>query len=220
MEIRVSLATIDQKRAVNRLGFYSSLVAFLAATGYSIAQLLQIADTIEFPLDAILIYGFSLAIASPYVVSTVALHYWLPSDKRIWSLLAIAFAIMYATYVNLNYVVQLATVIPSYGHGTQDDTRVIDQTPHSLFWDVDGLGYVCMGISTFFLYFAFSGEHKWLRRFLFANGLMVPIISVVYFYPHFSTGLLFIGAPWVVTAPGSLLLLCTYFQAEKTKVYV
>lgn len=219
MENQSSPEAIDQKRIVNRLGFYSSLVAFLAAAGYSIVQILQIIGAIKFPLDAILIYGFSFGIASPFVIAIVAFHHLLPSSRRVWSHLAIVFAIMYATYVNLNYVVQLATVIPSYGQGTQNDIRVLDQTPHSLFWDVDALGYICMGISTFFLSYALSKEQKWLRGFLFANGLMVPVISIVYFYPHFSTALLLLGSPWVVTVPGSLLFLCLYFRSElKTHV--
>jgi hypothetical protein len=121
---------------------------------------------------------------------------------------------MYATYVNLNYVVQLSTVIPAARQGTLNEIQVLDQTPHSLFWDIDALGYICMGISTFALGFAFTKQHKWLRIFLFANGLMVPVISFVYFYPHFSTAILFIGLPWVITAPGSLLLLAVFFRSE------
>jgi hypothetical protein len=81
------------------------------------------------------------------------------------------------------------------------------------------LGYICMGISTFFLRPAFSEDHKWLRRFLFANGMVVPVISFVYFYPHFSTALLFIGLPWIITAPGSLLLLAVFFRSEKKFTY-
>jgi hypothetical protein len=199
---------------VSRLGFYSSLIAFIAAAGYCIAQILQVVGLIKFPLDAYLIYGFSLGIAAPYLVAVIALHHMLPSERRIWSHLALAFTIMYATYVNLNYVVQLSTVIPAARQGTLNEIQVLDQTPHSLFWDIDALGYICMGISTFALGFAFTKQHKWLRIFLFANGLMVPVISFVYFYPHFSTAILFIGLPWVITAPGSLLLLAVFFRSE------
>jgi hypothetical protein len=203
-----------QKLKVNHLGFYSSVVAFIMATGYSIVQVLQIVGVLNFPTDAILIYGFSLGIASPYVISVIAVHYSITREKRPWSGVAIAFAIMYAMYVNLNYVVQLSTVVPAANHGTLDEVGILNQTPHSLFWDVDALGYICMGISTFFLGFAFEKQMKWLRRFLFANGLMVPVISFVYFYPHFSTALLLIGSPWIITTLGSLLFLSLYFRSE------
>ena len=215
MEIQLSSKDKNERRIVNRLGFYSSFVSFIAATGYCIVQLLQVASVIKFPIDAYLIYGFSLGIAAPYVIAVIALHYLLPEEKRVWSLIALSFAVMYATYVNLNYVVQLATVIPATLRDSLNEIRVLDQTPHSLFWDIDALGYICMGISTFSLTFAFDPEWKWLRRFLFANGVMVPVISFVYFYPHFSTGILFIGLPWIITAPGSLLLLAVFFRSEK-----
>lgn len=199
------------------LGFVAALVAFIAAAGYCIAQILQIVGLLSFPLDAYSIYGFSLAIAAPYVVAVIALHYILPVSKRIWTHVAIAFAVMYAMYVNLNYVVQLATVIPASLSGSLDTVRILDQTPHSLFWDIDALGYICMGISTFALYFAFEPDEKWLRGFLFANSLMVPVISFVYFYPRYSTSILLIGVPWIITAPGSLLLLAAFLRREIIK---
>lgn len=215
METGYSHTGGNEKKLAHQLGFYSSLVAFIASAGYAVAQTLQVAGFIKFPVDAYLIYGFSLGIATPYVIAVIALHRLLPTEKRIWSHVALAFAIMYATYVNLNYVVQLTTVIPATLQESLYEIRVLDQTPHSLFWDIDALGYICMGISTFFLGFAISAQRKWLRRFLFANGLMVPVISFVYFYAHFSTAILFIGLPWAITAPGSLVLLAAFFQWNK-----
>jgi hypothetical protein len=203
-----------ERKIAGQLGFYSSLFAFFAAAGYCIAQLLQVFKVVRFPVDAYLIYGFSLGIAAPYLVAVVALHYLLPPWRHLWSQLGVVFAVMYVTYVNLNYVVQLTTVVPAALHGSLNEIRVLDQTPHSLFWDIDALGYICMGISTFFLVFAFTHEQKWLRRFLFANGMMVPVISFVYFYRDFSTTILFIGLPWIITAPGSLLLLATFFWSD------
>jgi hypothetical protein len=124
---------------------------------------------------------------------------------------------MYALYVNLNYVVQLATVIPKSLQGALDEIRVLDQTPHSLFWDVDALGYIFMGLATLFAVpvFAKTGLQKWLRWFFLANGLITPVIALVYFYPSFSTALLLLGSPWIVTAPGSILLLTIMFKRNQ-----
>jgi len=123
---------------------------------------------------------------------------------------------MYAVYVNLNYVVQLTTVIPRSLQSSLDEIRVLDQTPHSLFWDVDGLGYIFMGLSTLFAVpvFAKTGIEKWLRWFFLANGILIPVIACVYFYPTFSTTLLLLGSPWVITAPGSILLLAIFFKRK------
>jgi len=215
MEMQRSLKQSRRRLDAGDLGLYASLIAFIGAAGYCVVQILQILGVLTFPADARLIYGFSLTIAAPYVISVIAVHHFIPSKKRMWTHIAIAFAIMYATYVSLNYVVQLATVIPASIRGTADDIKLLDQTPHSLFWDIDALGYICMGISTLALSFAFTKKAKWLRRFLLANGLLVPVISFVYFYPDFNIAILLVGLPWIITAPGSLLLLSVFFYNQR-----
>jgi hypothetical protein len=202
------------KRTV-RIGFYASLVACAAAIAYSVAQILQVVGILRFPVDAILLYSFSLCIATPYLLTVLALHYLVPEDLRIWSHAALLFAVIYTVYVTLNYVVQLATVLPMTLAGNLGGFRVLDQTPHSLFWDVDALGYIFLGFSTLAASFVFERNKadRWLKYILLANGLVNPVIAFVYFSPHFSyTLLLLIALPWVVTAPGSLLLLALFFR--------
>ena len=199
-----------------KLGFYASLVAFLATVGYSIVQIAQVLGWLSAPLDAILIYGFSLGIAVPFLLALLALFYITPPERKIWSHAAVLFAVIYVVYVTLNYVVQLATVIPAMRNGTLSEIRVLDQTPHSLFWDVDGLGYLFMGLASLFAWPVFSknGVQRWARLFFLANALITPVIAVIYFYPHFSIGLLLAGLPWVITAPGAMWCLARCFSAE------
>jgi hypothetical protein len=152
--------------------------------------------------------GFSLFIATPFMLALLALHYVTPDEKRFWSHAAVLFAVMYAIYVTLNYVVQLTAVIPYVA-----PDPVLVQTPHSLFWTVDALGYIVLGLATLFAVplFAKQGLQKWLRWFFLANGLITPLIAFVYFYPNFSMTLLLLGLPWLVTVPGSTLLLALFF---------
>lgn len=199
-----------------KLGYYTSLLAFVAAAAYSIAQIGQVLGWIKPPLDAILIYAFSQCIAIPLLLAMLALHYSVEPDKKLWSHAALIFAVIYVVYVTLNYVVQLATVIPASRNGTLNEIRVLDQTPHSFFWDVDGLGYLFMGLASLAVYLVFdrSRRQRWVRTFFLANALITPVIGVIYFYPHFSIALLLVGLPWVITAPGSMLLLARYFNQE------
>ena len=158
---------IPQNKLINTIGFWAALVAFAASVGFDVAQILQVVGFVTYPLDAILIYGFSLGIPIPFILAMLALHYSVPNDKKIWTHAALLFTVMYALYVTLNYVVQLATVIPASLQGTLDEIRVLDQTPHSLFWDVDALGYIFMGIATLFAVpvFAKQGLERWVRCF-------------------------------------------------------
>jgi hypothetical protein len=199
---------------IAKLGYYSALIAFIASVGFDIAQSLQVVGSLKYPLDAIFIYGFSLCIPIPLILAMLALHYSVSDDKKIWTHAALIFTVMYALYVVLNYVVQLATVIPANLRGALAEIRVLDQTPHSLFWDIDALGYIFLGLATLAAVPAFEkrGPDKWIRRVFLANALITPVIALVYFYPTFSYTLLLLGAPWMITASGSMLFLALYLR--------
>ncbi len=69
------------ENSVRKLGFWSAFVAFVAAIGYSVAQILQVAGVVGPPWDGVLIYGFSLFIATPFMLALLALHYVTPEEK-------------------------------------------------------------------------------------------------------------------------------------------
>jgi hypothetical protein len=212
---------------IYKVGFWAGLIAFAATTAYVIVQLLQVAGIFSFPLDEILIYGTSLCIVIPFILEILALHYVTPTDKKFWSHAALIFTSLYAAFVTANYIVQLATVIPATLNGTADEIQVLKQTPHSLFWDFDAIGYIFMALATLFAIPVFKkqGYQKWVRYSLLAHTLVTPLIVFVYFYPSFSNKLLMIGFPWGITAPLFMLLLAIFFkkdfdtgrQAEKIK---
>jgi hypothetical protein len=201
-------------RQVPKVGFLAAAAAFAAIVLFGIAQVLQVVNVLRPPLDGILLYGFSLCIVIPFMISMLALHYSATAETKFWSSAALIFTIMYGTYVTLNYTVQLATVIPLTLQHRLDEVRILDQTPHSFLWDVDALGYICMGFATLFgsVVFENSGADKWAKRFFIGNAIMTPVIALVYFYPTFSIALLMLGAPWIVTAAGSMFCLAMHFK--------
>jgi hypothetical protein len=207
----------SQNKIINKVGFWFALAAFIASAGYDIVQLMQVAGLLKTPLDAILIYAFSACIPVPFVVAMVALHYSAPIEKKIWTHTALLFAAIYTTYVIMNYTVQLATVIPALLNGTLDQVRLLDQTPHSLFWDIDALGYIFLALATLFASFIFDnrGFEKWVKWFFLANAFVTPLICFVYFYPVFSYALLMLATPWIITASGSLLVLALFFKKRQ-----
>jgi len=204
------------EKVAARFGFWCALIAFLAAAGYSVVQILQVLGLVGPPWDAVLIYAFSFAIAWPFMLAILALHRLTPERLKLWSGAGLLFAVMYAVYVCLMYVVQLGTAIPLTLRGTPNTLFAVDR--YSLFWVIDGMGYICMGLSTLFAAAAFDREELWIRRFFVANGLFTAVIVFIYFYPAFSIRLLLLGTPWILTAPGSILLLAVHFarQARRT----
>ena len=196
-------------RSISQVGYWSGLAAFASTVAFNVVQLLQVVRVLRFPLDEILIYGSSLCIVVPFVLEMLALHHLTSRDKQFWTHAALVFTIMYAVFVTANYVVQLATVVPAKLHRASEAIGVLEQTPHSMFWNYDAVGYVSMGFATLFAFPALSNAafERWVRLSLIGNALVTPLISVVYFYPTFSTGLLFLGIPWAVTAPLFMLML-------------
>jgi hypothetical protein len=202
---------------INRVGYWSGLAAFASTTAYVLVQIMQVVGVVPFPLDEILIYGTSLCIVVPFVLEVLAFHYLSASDKRFWTHAALIFAVIYAVFVTANYVVQLATVIPARLAGASDAVGILEQTPHSLFWDYDAIGYISMGLATLMAIPALSGEgfERWVRMSFVAHALVTPLIGIVYFYPTFTERLLLLGFPWGVTAPLFMLLLAIHLRTQQ-----
>ena len=165
-------------------------------------------------MDEILIYGFSLCITVPFMLEILALHHITKPDKKFWSHTAVVFTLIYVVFVVANYVVQLATVIPMTVKGVSDEINILRQTPHSLFWDFDAIGYIAMGLATLFAVPVLekTGFQKWVRYTFLVHSFTTPLIAFVYFSPNFSNNLLLIATPWVITAPLSMLMLCLMFK--------
>jgi hypothetical protein len=196
-------------KTVGELGYRCGLAAFAMTVAYDVVQILQVVGVLRFPLDEILIYGTSLCIVIPFVLEVVALHQLTPPDKQFWTLASLSFTIVYAVFVTANYVVQLATVVPAQMRGMSETVRVLEQSPHSLFWDYDAIGYIAMGLVCLLAVPAVNdaGFERWVGWSLLANALATPLISIVYFYPTYSTKLLFLGFAWGITAPTFMLML-------------
>jgi len=194
---------------ISQIGFISGLCAFAATLAYDVLQISQVVGVLKFPLDDILIFGSSLCIVVPFILEMLCFHYLTAKDKQFWTHAALIFTIIYAVFVVANYVVQLATVIPAKLNNASETVRFLEQTPHSMFWDYDAIGYIAMGLVTLFAIPALdrSGFARWVRLAFIAHVLVTPLISIVYFYPSYSHTLLLLGFPWAITAPLFMLLL-------------
>ncbi len=201
-------------RQVYKVGFWFGIFAFGSNAAFVLAQMLQLLRILKYPFDEILIYGFSLCIVVPFLLAMLALHHVTPDEKKYWSHAALIFTIIYSVFVTANYVVQLATVIPMTLRGASDQISILIQTPHSLFWDFDAIGYISMGLATLLAVPVFEkqGFQRWVRVSFLANALVTPLIAFVYFYPEFSEKILLLGLPWAITAPMAMLLLAMMFK--------
>jgi hypothetical protein len=202
---------------IGDVGYWSGLAAFTSTVAYGFVQILQVAGTLQCPADEILIYSTSLCIVVPLIMEMLALHHLTAAGKQFWTHASVIFTIIYAVFVSANYVVQLATVISGKLRGASEAIRVLEQTPHSLFWDYDAVGYVAMGLACLLAVPAVNSVdfERLVRRSLIAHVLVTPLISIVYFYPTFSTKLLLLGFPWAITAPLLMLMVAIMLRRRQ-----
>ena len=195
----------------NRFGFWAALAALGASVAYAIPQLLQVAGALTDPLDRILIFAPSLALAPAFVLTIVAVHAGAAPDKRTWSLAALALAIMYAVPVSIVYVTQLGVVIPHDLRGDGERYAAFACCGAGEFMTaVDLLGYTLMSLSTLFAapIFGGTGVERAARLSLTANGLLAPFLLAQLAWPQ----LIWVGALWLVTFPLSMMLLALHFS--------
>jgi hypothetical protein len=195
-----------------RTGRYATITALLATLGYGAAQIAQLAGLIGPPVDEIAIDAVSLAIAPAFLLAMLALRHSPAAVGRLWGDAAAMLAGAYLVFALLVYGVQLGTVIP-YG-STLPGSALLAVRPHSLFWTIDGLAYVCMGGSA--LCAGLSLTHdvrpRRLRTMLLAHGAVTVLILWPYLYPRFSPEILLLGSPWLATATAALWLLARHFE--------
>lgn len=203
---------------IGKIGYWCGLAAFTSTVAYDAAQILQVFGVLRFPAAEILIYTSSLCIVVPFILEMLALHHLTAPGKQFWTHASLIFTIIYAVFVSANYVVQLSTVIPAELGGISEAIRFLEQTPHSLFWDYDALGYIAMGLACLLAVPAINrvGFERWVRWSLIAHALITPLIGIVYFSRTFSTRLLFLGSPWAVTAPLFMLMLAIMLRRRQS----
>jgi hypothetical protein len=205
---------------VNRIGFWSAVLASFFSIFYVVTQIgeyLNIMGSgggIENPstaLGLVVLLAPSLFLALAFVILMVCVHYWAPPEKKIWSHLGIIFAVLYTVLVSMNYFVQLTLVVPHILQGETESIRFLLFTPFDSFvYSVDLLGYSFMSLSTLFAAFAFGTKslEGIARKFLIANGLILPFIALQnYYHP-----LIYIAMLWAITLPGATIALAMLFK--------
>lgn len=157
----------------------------------------------------------SLFLGSFFLLLVVSVHYLSSPDRRIWTHAAIAFATAYAVLVSINYFVQLTWVAPRLAAGRTQGLEPFLFAPFDSFmYSVDILGYTFMSAATLLAAQAFTGKgpERVARRFLIANGLLIPFIALQMYVHWF----IWIAALWGVTFPGSTWSLAILFRRART----
>jgi hypothetical protein len=171
------------------------------------------ASTFDFFQIASMLPGFLVAL--PFLPMMAAIHYSSPDDRKIFSMLGIAFAVISVAFLGFQYYSQFTIVRYNLIHGEYQGLGLfVLGNPHSFFWPIEALGYGFMGLSTLFAGLAFYGGllEKWIRALFIANGLLGIAGIVAYPLEVTTIAVLSALALWTLIFPLSTVLLAISFK--------
>jgi len=153
-------------------------------------------------------------LAPTVVVLMACIHHVTPETKKVFSLIGLAFASVYAAIIPTNYYLQLFVVRLNLERGTLDGLALLAQPNfHSVFFALETLGYAFLRLATLFASQVFSGGklESWIRGLFIVSGA-VGIFGVLV-APFDQPYLIFVGLGiWSLAFPISTVLLSTFFR--------
>jgi len=109
-----------------------------------------------------------------FVILMASVHFYALEDKQVLTLLGVAFAIICAALLGINYYMQL-TIVRWY-----PVPMLAIENPHSVMWAIEVLGYGFMGLATLFPAFIFSkGKLENAIRLLFIANALLGIGGII-----------------------------------------
>ncbi len=209
-----------------KVGYWAAIFATAFSIAYIIAQLAEWMgllgshggpESLSTPVGIVLLLTPSLLLGISFVILMLAVHYSAPEERKIWSHAGITFASIYATLIGIVYFVQLTLVLPRMMRGDLEGIEFLIFVPFDSFlYAVDILGYSFMSLSTLVASMAFTGSglERTVRRFMIANGLILPfLVFQMYYHP-----LIWIASLWAITFPGSTISLWLLFKRKAPKL--
>ena len=195
------------KKYVYQLGFWSAITSTLLVLVAGITATASIQ-----PFATII--GFLLT--SSFLVLMACVHSYAPEDRKVFSLVGLSFAVIYATLISVNYFIQLTFVNQHIF-----DVSIFEMTnPQSMMWVIEVLGYFFMGLATLFAALVFNSKRiesliKWLFVANGILGILTPIGYALNLPIQVLLGGLII---WDILMPISTALLACFFRrAERAK---
>ncbi|MDQ1252129.1 MAG: hypothetical protein QG646_1244 [Euryarchaeota archaeon] len=159
-----------------------------------------------------------------FLTTMVCLHTLTSEENKIWSLLALVFAIAYTTILSACYYIQMVVVEYNLVHHSTDGLTLwlfAFPYPHSIPGAMEGIGYAFMSLSLIFASKLFSGNKlsKWINRLFLLSGLTGLSIFTNPLFPLPLTIIMIVAVANAVLLFSSLILVSIWFkQSHQTSL--
>jgi len=232
--------TGSARQSASRLGFWTALlitVAAAAALGIAgttaparsgpncppLVELGVVESCVEYPytdvaafvpIEYIWMYP-ALLTALLFVVLVVCIHHYAAADRKVFSQIALSFAVISAAAHAINYFIQLAVMQPSLLKGELEGLSLFSQyNPHGIFIALEDLGYFLMGITFLLVAVAFVPRNRLERaiRFTLITGAILVVGGLIFMALLYGSDLeyryevLSLTVDWIVLIVSGVLL--------------
>ena len=221
----------------NRVGFWAAILTVLATVTFGVAGVATPARSGPFcatwgciPAPYTDVAQFipgdywwlvpGILLAPVFVVLMASIHANASAPMRIFSRIALAFAVAYAVVISTDYFVQFTVVIPSLQSGEAAGLSLLTQyNPHGLFIAGEALGYLTMSTALLLAAPAFAGGRiEWTIRWLLVADFGLAIAAFVGFWVVSHDLVAFevtvISINWIALCASGVLLAVVFRRAE------
>lgn len=135
----------------------------------------------QFPLDYLWMFP-AMVLILVFVALVAYIHQWASPDRRVYSLIALCFALLSAGVLLVAYFVQVTVVQPSLEKDQLDGLALLTMyNPNGVFLALEELGYLLMSFSLACAGLAFVGGGRAERtiRWVTSVGFAVVVLALV-----------------------------------------
>jgi hypothetical protein len=175
----------------------------------------------RFPRDYYWMY-LAILLSLVYYVLMVAIHYFAPADKKVFSQIGMSFALISTATIVIDYFLQLSFIQPSVVLGETDGIALLSQfNPHGVFIVLEEIGFLMMSLSMLCMAPAIVGNTKvekairWLFVVCFAlNAIALSLYTVFYgIHREYRFELATISINWLTLITTGVLLSIMFGRA-------
>lgn len=220
-------------KRVNKLGLWAAILTAILAASFFIMGMFGSTSWDTFPgmvnyvwttikvIDyALFIPGFLLA--PVFVVLMACIHYYAKLDKKIFSLIGLGFALIYATVITADYFILWTVTLPSVVMGETTGLSFFSMyNPHGIFVALESLAYLMMSVGLLCIAPVFKGgkierDLRWIfiAGFVLTMGSLFGVYLSGYDIVMFEIAIIAIYCPLLIIS--GILLSIIFKRAENS----
>ncbi len=163
-----------------------------------------------------------ILLAPIFIGLMASIHSYAAEMNKTFGRVALAFAVIYAVVISVNYFVQFTVVVPSLQSGESQDLSLFTQyNPHGFFIALEVLAYLMMNASFLAAAQVFAGgKIERAIRWLFTLGFVLAAAAFAGFWlvknDLVAVEVTVLMINWTVLIAGGVLLSIVFRRADRT----